>query len=614
MAAALTHLSTPRHRWARGAGSTLLDISAWIHTWTPAVLGRWIWRHRRLTMPAIAQAVLSLLMIAVASADPGTGASAGSEGSALSAWTGIKDSEGVPVAKYTLSLNEGGWSSPGIAVIAWLDSAIYEVYVFLISLSLWIIKFAIEFGWMDIFVEPFRVIAAGISNAMKSYGLAAMALAALAIVVVFTFLAQKTAKAYSQVAMGLLMVAVAATIFANPLADLVGSDGLLAQGRDTGLQVAATVSGGSLSTAGDGANIEPVIATLADRFLRAPTQLMNYGTVTDSISRKCKEAFSKGVENGRGDKLKDDMKGCDDVKGDELHKKAMGNPGSILAALPVFYFLGLFLIAFAFYFTWHLVRAAVQAMFFAILAPPAFAVGVIPGGPQTFAWKTVLDCAMAYLAMILFTAAFGGYNAILDTVFARSGGNPIKAMVLVAIVLAFGFAFFSPLRRMFDRSRDSIAAKIGGAPANAGRFGSRAKGMVRAAALAGAVRGSGRVDTNPPPPSGSPAPAPGAGQTSSQGPADPAASTADAGDAGGADGGGSGGVAADTQGDQGAPASAPAPAPAEAATDAQRSARNSAQMRDVLATAIKLSQSSRATAGSGGTNSVQRHSMSESAA
>lgn len=447
----------------------LFEVRAWIRAWSPATPLRWMWRHRRITAIAGIVVLLGSLTIASAFADSGTGASVGSDGSVLSAWTGITDSDGVPVAKYTLSLNEGSWSSPAIAAIAFIDSAMYEGYVFLVATALWIIRFAIDFEWLDgIFADPFKAIGEGVIAAMNKYGLTLMALAALAIVVAITFLAQKMAKAYSHIAMGLLMVAVAATLFANPLADLLGSDGLLAKGRDTGLEIASTVSGGSLKSdlAGGGANIDPVISKLADRFLRAPTQLMNFGKVSDSISRKCKEAWTNGTKEGRGDKLKDDMKGCDEKEGEKLHKKAMGNPGAILAALPVFFMLAAFLIAFALYFTWHIVRTAVQAMFYAALSPPAFAVGVIPGGPQTFAWKTVLDCAMAYLAMVLFTAAFGGYNGILDSVFSNSENNPIKAVVLATVVLAFGFAFFGPIRKMFDRSRDAVAAKIGHASSN----------------------------------------------------------------------------------------------------------------------------------------------------
>lgn len=461
----------------RGAG--------WVRVWSPAVLLRWCWRHRLIT-GLLTAVLLPVLGAAAASADPGTGTANADGGDVLISWMGIKDTDGVPVAKYTLTLNEGGWNDPTSTMFAKVASVSYEIYLCITTSALWLIKFALEFKWMHLFTVPFQTIGRGVTASMDRFGLAASALAVLAIVVVCTALAGKTAKAFSNIAMGMLMIGIAATIFANPLGELVGPDGLLAKGRDTGLDIATSVSDGALTKKGDGANVDDMVARLADRFLRSPTQMINFGQVSDSVSRKCRKAWSQGINNEHNDKLKDDIKGCDTVKGPQMHQKSMGNPSAILVPLNICGLLALYLVAFACYFVWHVVKAAVQAMLYAALAPPAFAIGVIPGGPQMFAWKTVLDCAMAYAAMIIYTAAFGAYNVILDQVFKESS-NAIQAIFMTALVLAFGFAVFGPLRRMFDRQRDTMAAKLSGA-GSSGRSGrgllhniadfSRAKGEI----------------------------------------------------------------------------------------------------------------------------------------
>lgn len=445
-------LSTALATQAANAEERLADASAWVRMWTPGVLLQWLWRHRLIAAALLALSAL-ILGAARAWADPGTGATALNEGNPLISWMGIKDSDGVPIAKYTLSIDEGGLTKPHIAAFAAIDSAIYEIYLCYVATALWLIKKVLGFEWLGLFTKPFETIGGGIESAMDKFGLAPTALAVLAIIVACSTLIGKVAKAASNIAMGLLMVGLAATIFANPLAELIGPNGLLAKGRDTGMEISTSVSGGT------GANVDNMIAQSADRFVRSPTQTINYGMVSDSISRKCKEAFTEGMKKGRGDELKDDMKNCDKDHGKDMHKRAMANPVSIFVSLSMFQMLGAFLIAFACYFAWHVVRAAVQAMLFAALAPPAFAFGIIPGGPQMFAFKTVLDCAMAYIAMIIYTAAFGAYNVVLDNVY-RSTGNPIEAVFLTALVLAIAFAFFSPLRRMFDQQRDKIAAKF----------------------------------------------------------------------------------------------------------------------------------------------------------
>jgi len=447
----------------------LASASAWVRAWSPAVLLRWCWRHKMITALAAA-ALLLVLGAAVALADDGKGTANSDGGDVLISWMGIKDSDGTPVAKYNLTLNEGGWNDAISAIFAKIASISYEIYLVITTTALWLIKFVLEFKWLNLFTVPFQTIGNGVNHAMDRFGLAATALAILAIVVVCTALAGRTAKAFSNVAMGMLMIGVAATIFANPISELVGPDGLLAKGRDTGLEIATSVSDGHMSKSGDGANVDAMVSRLADRFLRKPTQMINFGEVSDSVSKACREAWSNGIKKEHGDKLKDDIKGCDTVKGKAMHQKSMGNPAAILVPLQICGLLALFLVAFACYFVWHVVKAAVQAMLFAALAPPAFAIGVIPGGAQMFAWKTVLDMFMAYAAMVIYTAAFGAYNVILDQVF-KDSSNAIQSMFMTALVLAFGFAVFGPLRRMFDRQRDTMAAKLAGGAGRSGRSG-----------------------------------------------------------------------------------------------------------------------------------------------
>ena len=606
----------------------LQQCSDWVRAWSPAAVLRWCWRHRLITAVIAVGLLLLIVGAAHAWADPGTGATSDS-GNVLVSWMGIKDSDGVPVAKYSLTLNEGGWDDPASTMFAKVASIAYEIYLCVTTSALWLIKFVLSFEWMSLFTVPFQTIGRGVDDAMDRFGLAATALAVLAIVVVCTVLAGRTAKAFSNIAMGMLMIGVAATIFANPLGELVGPEGLLAQGRDTGLEIATSVSDGAMSKRGDGANVDQMVSRLADRFLRSPTQMINFGEVADSISRKCREAWSKGIDSERGDKLKDDIKGCDSKKGEAMHQKSMGNPAAILVPLSICAFLAMFLVAFACYFVWHVVKAAVQAMLYAALAPPAFAIGVIPGGPQTFAWKTVLDCAMAYAAMVIYTAAFGAYNVILDQVFKESK-NPIQSIFMTALVLAFGFAVFGPLRRMFDRQRDTMAAKLGGGTSG-GRGG---LGLLHKTADVSRLsqeigdqfgwgrgrsprRDAGRINPETDSSSSSGGAGDGGGGDSGGdgdgggGPSepvsvgDPAGSAPSSAGHGSAGSGASDGEAApDASGGRRAPEPEPAGAPAD-----------SSRTRDTLDTAIRLYRASRGDVGGGGSGGAgsSRHALSEAA-
>ena len=602
--------------WGAGAADRLARWDGWIRAWTPGVLLRWSGRHRVLTAVLLIGFVLLVVGAARAGADPGTGADTGG-GDVLISWMGIKDSDNVPVAKYTLTLDQGGWDDPVAKGFSYVDSVVYEVYLVVTTTALWLIKFVLEFSWLNLFTGPFQTIGRGVDTAMDRFGLAATALAVLAIIVVCTVLAGRTAKAVSNIAMGMLMIGIAATIFANPLAELVGPDGLLAKGRDTGLQIASAVSDGRMSDQGGKANVGDMVARLADRFVRSPTQMINFGQVSDSISRKCKEAWSRGIKDGHGDTLKDDIQGCDSKKGDRMHDNAMGNPAAFLVPLNICGLLAGILIAFACYFVWHVVRAAVQAMMYAALAPPAFAIGVIPGGPQTFAWKTILDCAMAFAAMVIYTAAFGGYNVILDQVFKESN-NAIESMFMTTLVLAFGFAFFGPLRRMFDRQRDAMAARLGGGGAASGsgrgwlsKAGdlSRLKGDLLPGGGRGRAtrRGPGRIEPeSESSTSGSGGgsgggPGGGAGGGPGGGSASGPVSVSGAGGQGSSGSGSGGQTSSDDSGDR---QRGPQPAePAVVTTDNSR-------VHDRLAEAIRIYRASR---GGGFGDGAGRHALSEAA-
>ena len=86
----------------------LQQCSDWVRAWGPAVVLRWCWRHHLITAVIAVGLLLLIVGAAHAWADPGTGATSDS-GNVLISWMGIKDSDGVPVAKYSLTLNEGGW-------------------------------------------------------------------------------------------------------------------------------------------------------------------------------------------------------------------------------------------------------------------------------------------------------------------------------------------------------------------------------------------------------------------------------------------------------------------------------------------------------------------------
>jgi hypothetical protein len=422
----------------------------------------WLW----LCLAATVLGVAAVAGAPVAAADDGTGAGTDLKGEPLIAWMGIKDSHGAPVAQYTLSLNHGSFSDPVAKVFAEIDGVLYESFLIVATTALWLIKKVMSFDWLNIFAVPFTKLSHAVDAALAQTGLATAALAVLGIVAGLAMLSGKVAKGASQIGMGLLIVALAATVFAHPMARLTGPNGWLANGRDDGLRLASMMAGDRPSEATAEANVDNMVALLADRFIRIPTQLINYGRVSDSVSRECADAFSRSITDGRGDKAKDDLGNCDKRVGKKMHDHAMANPASILVGLNLTCLIAVFLIAFAGYFGWKILRCAMHAMMYAAMTAPAMAIGVIPGGLQSFAWKTAIDLALSYLAMVFYAAFLGGYIVVLKQIY--DGHDQTAApLFITALALVLGIAAIGPVQKVLERQRDTWATKLGQTPAHA---------------------------------------------------------------------------------------------------------------------------------------------------
>jgi hypothetical protein len=164
------------HSWPVPHGVWLVRCAAWIAAWTPAVVARWWLRHHVLTAVLVLAAAPVLVGAGHAGADPGTGADSGG-GDVLISWMGITDSQGVPVAKYTLTLNQGGWDDPTAKIFSYIDSVVYEVYLCVTATALWLIKFVLDFKWLTLFTEPFQMIGRGVDTSMDRICLSSTAMA-----------------------------------------------------------------------------------------------------------------------------------------------------------------------------------------------------------------------------------------------------------------------------------------------------------------------------------------------------------------------------------------------------------------------------------------------------
>jgi len=244
-------------------------------------------------------------------------------------WTGIKDTSGVPLGSYylsvvsageaitqagpDLSINPASWARwlgnavvTGVShdtIVSWLQAQV-SFYVFMITVALWLLRFAMSSTWLywlatwfrplfdvlralliDLWVFPIcLVLALGYGayqmlwHGRRGLGWSIM-LSSVAIGVI-----------------GMILV-----FQGDPLGELSGDHGLLFEARTLAFTAAqGAVNNGSLVPGADNAaNLDHLTAVTADAVLRHPLQLMNFGMVVDNVG-ECGTAYSKALMAGDG--------------------------------------------------------------------------------------------------------------------------------------------------------------------------------------------------------------------------------------------------------------------------------------------------------------------------
>ena len=106
----------------------------------------------------------------------------------------------------------------------------------------------------------------------------------------------------------MLLVAIIGPLYlSHPLADALSSDGLLAQGRNVGISVAAGLNGDS--TVDPAQEVVTLQREMTDIFGRATLQEWNLGKRIDN-EPGCKDYWTQGERDGSESEVISGMKAC----------------------------------------------------------------------------------------------------------------------------------------------------------------------------------------------------------------------------------------------------------------------------------------------------------------
>ncbi len=426
---------------------------------------------------------------AVATAQSDTLAAAGAPNSGLS-WMNITDSHGVRLSDYIFVTDHGNVLNPGKTALALVIELEFAGYMVLVTSAIWLIGFALSFGWLDQFANALT----GTAHAFTGQIATPLVLFTAAAIGTF-FVAWFTvrgfhAKAAMQVVTMLGLAVLGPLFLAEPLAEVLSSDGVLVKGRDVGLTVAAGLNGHNHT------NPSALVATmqgdLADSFARRPLQTWNFGSVIDN---SCGHTWTTGMRGGDPDKVRENLKSCDASAASAAANPSAGQVATGFLLL----FCAAILLLFALYLSAKVLKSALDAIYHGFMAIFGFAAGGFVYGPtQTFLVRNLVDTVIAAARMAAFTIFLGIYVLFLASLFDQAKDQVVQVLFIAAVVELVAVSQLRKLSASLDRGNDWMANRfslaIQGQDGHGGGSGGMGAGDGRALGM-GMAHGQGGIGT-----------------------------------------------------------------------------------------------------------------------
>ncbi|MEU0489991.1 type IV secretion system protein [Nocardiopsis sp. NPDC006139] len=349
------------------------------------------------------------------------------------------DSYGIPLDHYDITADTGGMSDWDLKLQLWLTNSLMSLNRLTIGACAWLLNWAFEFELARLITEPMREIGETYQSAIiDRLDLGGVLLLLGAAWCGVQMMRGRVAMGAGELAVTLIISALAATVLARPADLLLGEDGLLMHTRDTAMALTSvTLTHGETVSTEPAQAAEPLTTALVDVLIVQPHQSLNYGTTLDE-EHTCWDAYREIVETGPwGDEKtpRDVMvdAGCEALAEynetptvDRLFGALLLVGATLIVSLLILLLVCALLIA-------------VLAMgLYVVLCPIALVAALLPGGGRQLLWRWiggVVKSLLAILAVCVFIAIF----TLLISAFMSAGENmPLVARFAILDIVALG--------------------------------------------------------------------------------------------------------------------------------------------------------------------------------
>ncbi len=415
----------------------------------------------------VATGVVMVASAATAMADSGwdiKNAIWGQSNPVLTPFIQFTDSHGINVWQYEISIDRG---NPVTGADKWFWTKfvdpLWQLYRDGVLVSIWLIRWVLDFGWMEPIREAAITLNIALSSVMDQMGLIGLFLTIAGVVGAFYILKGRIATGVWEMVLACVIVAGLGTFLANPAGLILNTDhGAAYAARDLSLDLVSAVS--QSPEHGPDAQVEQITSSLIETFIRQPLQLANFGVVLDG--GPCEQVYDEVLKSGPhawGSEIRDKVNGCNSKLGEYA-----GSPSpSMATSLLVMYFGAFVVFALAVFIAGGVLRSGVTLGYQAVKSAVTVIVAVLPGAARRPFWGTIADVIIAFFVFVISFVSLAAFMRGVDVVLGATPDMPApqRLMIVNVLLVVLVVLFLSNRKRLGQATwklRELLATRPGG--------------------------------------------------------------------------------------------------------------------------------------------------------
>ncbi|WP_454860663.1 hypothetical protein [Promicromonospora soli] len=371
----------------------------------------------------------------------------------------LEDTQGVNYNRFMLQWDTGSpWNPLNVdsEIFSTLAGMFWVWYRDMVAVQVWVLDWVLGMDWLGYILAPLAGLSIIVQGMIAQIGLLNLMLIILAFVVGFWLLKGRYAGGFMELLIGCLIAALATTFLANPMATIGGEQGVIMQSRDAGMDIATGFATEGASFERDSAAIRDGLkGQLVDTLLRAPHQIINYGSVIDGTG--CEDTYTENV--GREGAV-DAIGGCDDAYQEAASTVDAGTVVSTLSLLTtgfVFLLLSVVIVGGTIFAVLLLGWSAIKLLW-------QLPVGVISSGTRAQLFRTFASVAFGAVLVAMATMFLVAWMKMLLGFYDATSGLPflVRLYLFNTLVIA-GAVFYVLMGASVRQGLRALADKLAAA-------------------------------------------------------------------------------------------------------------------------------------------------------